>query len=197
MAEYNSSTVSSILRSSLASPMSLVRITVNMPSIMVSTTSAWCSASRAAHEMASDGVDSADGSRWRGRSAAPAVGWGLGSSRCTSRATQWVRPIKPILMTMLNARWNSTTFCVSSGSSGRTWRSHWPMNGATSATPSILNIRLPTVTWRTSMVDLAVVMTASSPLPRLAPSTKPSATSSGTTLALAIAATSSTMARLE
>ena len=71
------------------------------------------------------------------------------------------------------------------------------MNGATSATPSILNIRLPTVTWRTSMVDLAVVMTASSPLPRLAPSTKPSATSSGTTLALAIAATSSTMARLE
>ena len=34
---------------------------------MVSTMSAWCSASRAAHEIASDGMLRASGSRWRGR----------------------------------------------------------------------------------------------------------------------------------
>lgn len=65
------------------------------------------------------------------------------------------------------------------------------------ATPSPLNSRLPTVTCRTGTADLAVVSTASRPLPRLAPSTSPSATSSGTTLELAMAATSSTTARLE
>ena len=44
---------------------------------------------------------------------------------------------------------------------------------------------------------VAVVSTARMPLPRLAPSTSPSATSSGTTADAAIAATSSTTARLE
>ena len=69
--------------------------------------------------------------------------------------------------------------------------------GAAMATPAILKIRLPTVTWRTGIGDLAVVRTASKPLPRLAPSTRPSATSSGTTFELAMAATSSTTAKLE
>ena len=71
------------------------------------------------------------------------------------------------------------------------------MKGMATATPSSLKTRLPTVTWRTAISDLAVVSTASTPLPRLAPSTRPSATSRGTTAELAIAATSSTTARLE
>ncbi len=71
------------------------------------------------------------------------------------------------------------------------------MKGPTTATPSALKSRLPTVTCRTATADLAVVSTASRPLPRLAPSTRPSATSSGTTFDVAMAATSSTTARLE
>jgi hypothetical protein len=63
--------------------------------------------------------------------------------------------------------------------------------------PRTLNTKLPSGTWRTSTVDLAVVSTASRPLPRLAPSTRPSATSSGITPEAASVAVSSTMARLE
>jgi hypothetical protein len=68
-------------------------MTLSMPSSMVSTMSAWCSASRAAHEMASDGVASADGSRWCGRPEASVLS-GLGSQACTQRATTWVMPMK-------------------------------------------------------------------------------------------------------
>ena len=50
------------------------RITVSMPRSIVSTTSAWCSASRAAQLIASDGVSSAIGSRWFGRSVADGTG---------------------------------------------------------------------------------------------------------------------------
>lgn len=65
------------------------------------------------------------------------------------------------------------------------------------ATPMILNSMLPMVTWRTSTLDLAVVSTATRPLPMLAPSVRPSATSMGIAPELAMAAISSTMARLE
>ncbi|MCY1210291.1 hypothetical protein D3C72_1446820 [compost metagenome] len=86
---------------------------------IVSTMSAWCSASRAAFEMASEGVDSAEGSRWCGRLVPTGCG-GTGSMRVTSLATHCVRPMKPTLITMLNARWNSTTPCVWFGSWGCT-----------------------------------------------------------------------------
>jgi hypothetical protein len=65
------------------------------------------------------------------------------------------------------------------------------------AMPITLNIRLPSGTWRVSMLALMVVSTASMPLPRFAPSTRPSATSIGITPLLASVAVSSTMARLE
>ena len=45
--------------------------------------------------------------------------------------------------------------------------------------------------------DLAVVMTANNPLPKLAPNTKPKATSIGTPPEAAIVAVSKTIARLE
>ncbi|MNS96677.1 hypothetical protein D3C72_1309900 [compost metagenome] len=65
------------------------------------------------------------------------------------------------------------------------------------AMPRILKMRLPTVTWRTSMDDLVVCSTASTPLPRLAPSTRPSDISAVMAPEAAMAAIRSTMARLE
>ena len=65
MAEYSSSTVSSILRSRSASARSLSRITGNMPRSMVSTTSAWCSASRASQLSLLDEVAAVRPSRRR------------------------------------------------------------------------------------------------------------------------------------
>jgi hypothetical protein len=90
----------------------LSRITGSTPRSMVSTTSAWCSASRAAQLMASDGVASATGSRWRGRSPPGCVR--LGQQRSTSRATGPVKAMKVSASTMLKPRWNSTTcWCTS------------------------------------------------------------------------------------
>ena len=70
-------------RTRSASSRSLWRITGTMARSMVSTTSAWCSASRAAQLMASEGVASATLSRWCGRSLAD--GPCGGSSHSTSR----------------------------------------------------------------------------------------------------------------
>ena len=66
---------------------SLVLITVSMPFSIVSTTSPMRSASRAALEIASAGVSSADGSRWRGL-VRPSLGRGSGSQRSAMRADQ-------------------------------------------------------------------------------------------------------------
>ncbi len=63
-------------------------------------------------------------------------------------------------------------------------------------TPMALNSRLPSGTCRVARLALAVFSTASSPLPRLAPSTSPSATSMPTALMDRVAV-SSTTARLE
>ena len=79
-------------------------MTLSMPMSMVSTMSAWCSASRAALEMASEGVDSAEGSRCCGREVA-ADGLGTGIRCLTSLATQPVSPMKPMLTTTLKTRW--------------------------------------------------------------------------------------------
>ncbi len=67
MAEYRSSTRSSSVRSSWARVASLSSQTFFRPTSMVSTMSAWCRASRAAHEMAREGVASAEVSKWCGR----------------------------------------------------------------------------------------------------------------------------------
>ena len=105
--------------------------------------------------------------------------------------------MKATLMATLKARWNNTTPWVASGIEGCTWRSHRPTKGAASTTPISLKTKLPTVIWRTSMADLEVVSTASAPLPRLAPSNRPRATSIWITWDAASAAISSTTARLE
>ena len=63
--------------------------------------------------------------------------------------------------------------------------------------PTALNTRLPIGSRRSATGACAVVITASSPLPRLAPSTSPSATLVGRMPEAASAAVSSTLARLE
>ncbi len=195
MAEYRLSTVSSSLRRSLASWRSLVLITVTTPRSMVSTTSAWCMASRAAHEMASEGVARADGSRWLGRSSGPLSACS-GSSRLTSAAMGRVRPMNSAPTMRLKLRWNSTVSVAGSCTSGCMRRTQVGINQMAIATPNTLKSRLPSGTWRVLTPDLTVVMTASRPLPRLAPSTMPSATSSPTTCSASVEA-SSTTARLE
>ena len=71
------------------------------------------------------------------------------------------------------------------------------MNGAMIATPRILKIRLPSGTCRAATFERSVVITASSPLPRLAPSTRPSPTSTGIPPEPTMVAVSSTVAKLE
>ena len=71
------------------------------------------------------------------------------------------------------------------------------MNGAMMATPAILKIRLPSGTWRAATLERSVVITASRPLPRLAPSTRPRPTSTGIPPEPTMVAVSSTVARLE
>ena len=63
--------------------------------------------------------------------------------------------------------------------------------------PSSRNSRLPRLTRRASGGDVIVLSIASRPLPRLAPSTRPSATCSEITFDVASVAVSSTTARLE
>ena len=160
---------------------------------MVSTTSAWCSASRAAQAMASDGVGSATGSRWRGRLCDGCGGGAI--IHCSSqRASSPVRPMKNSASATLNSRWKATTCCGTAGrccsSSVRTCGNH----GMTSRQPASLKIRLPTGRRRVAMSERAVVSTPSTPLPTLAPSTRPSATPGGSMPAPASVAVSSTMA---
>ena len=83
---------------------------------MVSTMSAWCSASRAAHEIASEGMLRASGSRWRGRRL-PAPGCGSASQRSTVRPTSPVKPMKTTARTRLKARWKPTICWCTEGSS--------------------------------------------------------------------------------
>ena len=64
-------------------------------------------------------------------------------------------------------------------------------------TPMTLNMRLPIGTCRVCTLALSVVSTASRPLPRLAPTTRPRATSTGIPPEPASVAVSSTVARLE
>ena len=163
---------------------------------MDSTTSAWCRASRAAHEMASDGVLSADASRWWGRLVE-------GDATCTGKIFSTMKAMRPVskmhtmATTVLNARWNSTTRVPTSGATARMYVCQGPIRGIISTTPTILNIRLPKGTWRVWTLAFSVVSTASKPLPRLAPITSPRATSTGIPPDAAKVATSSTVARLE
>ena len=79
-----------------------------MPLSIVSTTSAWRSASRAAQRMASVGVASADGSRWRGRPGVAVRGL-LGQQALGNRARSPVKKMKSTASATLKPRWNSTT----------------------------------------------------------------------------------------
>ena len=71
------------------------------------------------------------------------------------------------------------------------------MSGVMMMTPMILKNRLPSGTCRVCTLERMVVATASKPLPRLAPTTSPSATSTGIPPEPASVAVSSTVARLE
>ena len=71
------------------------------------------------------------------------------------------------------------------------------MNGIMAAMPSSRNSRLPTGTRRAVALECAVAMIASRPLPRFAPSTRPSATGIGSMPDAASVAMSSTIARPE
>ncbi|EIM31288.1 hypothetical protein LepocDRAFT_00000150 [Leptothrix ochracea L12] len=69
--------------------------------------------------------------------------------------------------------------------------------GIATMAPAILKSRFPKGNRRASMGALAVVSTAKIPLPRLAPTTSPRATVSGTKPETAKVAVSKTMAKLE
>ena len=86
-----------------ASSRSSFLMTSSMPRSMVSTTSAWCSASRTAQEMASEGVARADGSRWWCRPPALPLS-SAGSSFWTHRAITCVQPMNSSPASRLKAR---------------------------------------------------------------------------------------------
>jgi hypothetical protein len=155
-------------------------MTLSMPCSMVSTMSAWCSASRAAHEMASEGVASADGSRWWGRPDGASALLRAWAGFCTQPATTWVTPMNRRPPCRLKVRWNSTTRWP-----GRPDRAHMAQPQARrrgDQHAQRLEHQIAQRHLAHFMLDLAqVVSTASRPLPRLAPSTRPSATSSGIT----------------
>ena len=75
--------------------------------------------------------------------------------------------------------------------------SRCPTSGTASTPPISLKMKLPSVTRLASGVARSVDSMPSSPLPRLAPSTRPSATGKAITCNDARVATSSTTARLE
>jgi hypothetical protein len=166
-----------------------------MPRSIVSTTSAWCSASRAAQLIARLGVASADGSRCCGR--CDAAAFGSVNSRSSWRDATLVRPTNTSASATLNAKWNSTTcWCTSPlVCCNHTWACG--SSGIAHVAPITLNSRLPIGSRRSAIGARLVSSTASKPLPRLAPSTSPSATVTGTMPETAKVATSSTMARLE
>ena len=111
-----------------------------MPRSIVSTTSAWCSASRAAQLMASDGVASADGSRCCGRSSRPSAG--AFSQRRSCFARNPVKPRNSAAITMLKPRWNRTT-CWCRPQSFSSIDCAGPSSGIAMATPTTLKTRLP------------------------------------------------------
>ena len=89
-----------------------MRITGTMPRSIVSTTSAWCSASRAAHEIASDGVVSAERVEVARPRRAGAGRAARGSQRSTVRPTRPVKPMKSTASATLKPRWNSDDLLV-------------------------------------------------------------------------------------
>ena len=167
-----------------------------MPRSIVSTTSAWCSASRAAQLIASDGVVSATGSRCRGR-AVDMSSRGSFSSRSTLRPTSPVKPTKTSASAMLKPRWKTTTCRCTPGTSCCSSTCACGTNGTANAAPSSLKIRLPSGSRRTCGAAPLVARIASRPLPTLAPSTRPSASGTGSSADAASDAISSTIARLE
>ena len=189
--------MSSMRRSSPARRLSSSRITGSMPRSIVSTTSAWCSASRAAQVIASEGVASATGSRWRGLPLRDGSSLGAGNSRSVSLAIGAVNAMNAAAMPMLNTRCQATTACTLACWSAEIHGRISGISGAAIATPISLNRKLPSGTRRARGVDRSVESIASSPLPMFAPSTIPSAACSGTSPESAIVAVSSTIARLE
>ena len=148
---------------------------------IVSTTSPMRSASRAAQAIASAGVSSADGSRWRGfagssrRRRRPAA---AARRRARSRS---VKKMKQQRERDVEGRWNSTTSRAGSSSMPAIQLSRCPTSGTASTQPISLKMRLPSGTRRASGVARSVDSMPSRPLPRLAPSTRPSATGSAIT----------------
>ena len=167
-----------------------------MPLSIVSTTSAWCSASRAAQLIASEGVCKAEGSRWRGR-VEPAGKGGEGSSLSTKCAIGPVKPRNSNARMTLNARWNAITcaWMLVVWLSSSAWICG--KNGIVNAQPASLNSRLPSGKRRRTVGGPELVNIERMPLPKLAPSTRPSAPSTGRMPDAASVAVSNTNAKLE
>ena len=83
-------------------------MTSSTPLSMVSTTSAWCRASRAAQLMASVGVLKATGSKWRGR-LLDGDGGGVLNQRSSTLAKGVVTLMNSTAMPTLKAKWKATT----------------------------------------------------------------------------------------
>ena len=168
--------MSSRARSSPDRRRSLLRITGTMPRSIVSTTSAWCSASRAAHEIASDGMVSASGSRWRGR-VDPAPGDGSRSQRSTVRPTRPVKPMKRTASATLKSEVEGDDLLVRRRDELLQQHVHLRQDGDEEQRAGRLEDQVaerqraaPAARrWRWRCI-------ASTPLPMLAPSTRPSAT---------------------
>ncbi len=97
----------------------------------------------------------------------------------------------------LKKKWNSTTSRAGSSCNSSIQPSTWESVGIASTQPISLNRKFPSVTRRASGGERSVDSMPSRPLPRLAPSTRPSAIGSGIIDSEASVAISSTTARLE
>ena len=122
---------------------------------------------------------------------------GIGNKAVAQLAMICVSATNRMATHTLKHRWYMTTSVALSLIHSCRKGIHRLTKGAAIAMPMILNTRFPNGTWRVWMLVPSVVSTPSRPLPRLAPSTSPSATSSGITPVLASVAVSSTVARLE
>ncbi len=160
-------------------------------------TSPMRSASRAAHEMASVGVVRAEGSRCRGFA---------GSSRQRLRGQQALGDARDRGREededqgQRDVEGQVEQHDLLGGPEAERARSdprQRETSGSSSVQPISLNRKLPSVTRRASGGELSVDSMPRMPLPRLAPSTSPSATGSAITCSDASVATSSTTARLE
>ena len=98
------------------------------------------------------------------------------------RAIGAVKKMKATASAMLKKQWNSTTSRAGSSFRPAIQSSTWPTSGIASRQPMSLNRKLPSVTRRASGGERSVDSMPRRPLPRLAPSTRPSATGSAMTL---------------